>query len=127
MTRKAWIVGGLAHAAVITGFVWTFQPQPSTAWTQWGDLGDQFRIDARIVVFERRDAVLAPVGALFRDADQWAVFVAADGRAHKRRVNIGGRSPSDAWVEDGLTSSARRRVGRAASNSAAATSAPAPT
>ena len=27
--------------------------------------------------------MLAPVGALFRDADQWAVFVAADGKRIK--------------------------------------------
>jgi len=69
---------------------------------QWRSLGDQFRIDARIVVFERADAVLAPVAALFRDGDQWAVYVAHDGQAHKRRVKVGGRTPSEAWIEDGL-------------------------
>jgi HlyD family secretion protein len=68
----------------------------------WRGLGDQFRIDARIVVFERADAVLAPVAALFRDGDQWAVYVAHGGQAHKRRVKVGGRTPSEAWIEDGL-------------------------
>jgi HlyD family secretion protein len=69
---------------------------------QWRGLGDQFRIDARIVVFERSDAVIAPVAALFRDGEQWAVYVAADGRAHKRRVKVGGRTSSDASIENGL-------------------------
>ncbi len=69
---------------------------------EWRDVGDQFRIDARIVVFERQDAVIAPIGALVRDHDQWAVFVAADGRAQKRRVKVGGRTASVAWIEDGL-------------------------
>lgn len=74
---------------------------------QWRGLGDQFRIDARIVVFDRADAVLAPVAALFRDGDQWAVYVVHDRRAHKRRVKVGGRTPNDAWIEDGLPPGAR--------------------
>jgi HlyD family secretion protein len=69
---------------------------------QWHGLGDQFRIDARIVVFERASAVIAPVAALFRDGQQWAVYVAADGQAKKRQVKVGARTPSDAWIEDGL-------------------------
>jgi HlyD family secretion protein len=69
---------------------------------QWRSLGDQFRVDARIVVFERRDAVIAPVAALFRTGDQWTVFVAANGRAQKRQVKVGGRTPSDALIEEGL-------------------------
>ena len=56
---------------------------------QWRGIGDQFRIDARIIVFERPDAVIAPVAAVFRDGNQWAVFVAADGHARKRRVKVG--------------------------------------
>jgi HlyD family secretion protein len=69
---------------------------------QWRRLGDGFRVDVRIVVAAHADAVVAPVAALFRDNDQWAVFVASDGRAAKRRVKLGGRNNSDAWVEQGL-------------------------
>lgn len=69
---------------------------------RWRDLGDQYRIDARIVVFERPDAVIAPVAALFRDGEQWAVYVAADGRARKRPIKVGARTPSEVWIEDGL-------------------------
>lgn len=74
---------------------------------QWRGLGDQFRVDARIVVFERADAVIAPVAALLRDGEQWAVYVAGDGHARKRRVKVGGRTPSDAWIEEGLTPAER--------------------
>jgi len=69
---------------------------------QWRRLGDGFRVDVRIVVAAQTDAVVVPVAALFRDNDQWAVFVASDGRAAKRRVKLGGRNNSDAWVEQGL-------------------------
>jgi HlyD family secretion protein len=69
---------------------------------QWRGLGDQFRVDARIIVAERADAVLAPVAALFRDGEHWAVYVAREGLAYKRRVGIGGRNNSEAWISDGL-------------------------
>ena len=74
---------------------------------QWRGLGDQFRIDARNVVVERADAVTVPVAALFRDDDHWAVYVVDGGRAHKRRVKVGGRTPSAAWIQDGLAPGAR--------------------
>jgi len=69
---------------------------------QWRGLGDQFRIDARIVVFERADAVTVPVAALFRDGEPWALYVVRDGHAQKRRIKVGGRTPVEAWIEDGV-------------------------
>lgn len=74
---------------------------------QWRELGDQARVDAHIVLFERPDAVIAPVAALFRDGDRWAVYVANNGRAEKRRVKVGGRTQSDAWIEEGLAPAER--------------------
>jgi hypothetical protein len=29
------------------------------------------------------------------------VYVANDGHAQKRRVEVGGRTPNDAWIEEG--------------------------
>ena len=75
-----------------------------------GPPADQFRIDARIVVFERKDAVIGPIGALLRDHEQWSVFVAADGQARKRRVKVGGRSASEASIEEGLAPGGRMVV-----------------
>ena len=69
---------------------------------QWRGLGDQFRIDARIITLERKDAVIVPVAALFRDNDQWSVFVDVAGRAQKRRVKLGARAASDAWIAEGI-------------------------
>ena len=69
---------------------------------QWRALGDQFRVDARIVVFEQADSVIVPVAALFRDGDGWAVFAVAGGRAEKRRVELGGRTPIEARAKAGL-------------------------
>lgn len=65
-------------------------------------IGDGYRIDAEIVVLERDAVTLAPIGALFRDAEGWAVFVAADGRAERRPVELGARNQRVAWITKGL-------------------------
>lgn len=65
-------------------------------------LGDGFRVDARIVLAEREDALRVPTSALFRDGDAWAVFVVRDGRAERRRLQIGVRGEREAEVLDGL-------------------------
>jgi HlyD family secretion protein len=69
---------------------------------RWATLGDQFRVDVKITVFEQGDAVIVPVAALFRIGPEWGVFVAQDGRAVQRLVKIGARTPIDALVEGGL-------------------------
>ena len=57
--------------------------------TAWGNLGDAHRVDARITVDTRDDAVLVPVSALFRHGDGWAVFAVAGGRARLQPVQTG--------------------------------------
>lgn len=54
--------------------------------TQWQTIGDAYRVDARIVIFSKADAVKVPASALFRDADNWMVFTVSDGVARKRAV-----------------------------------------
>jgi HlyD family secretion protein len=69
---------------------------------QWNNVGDGYRVDARIVVFRQDDAVTVPTGALFREGDQWAVFVVTDGYARKRRIQMVRRNGNEALVEGGL-------------------------
>jgi HlyD family secretion protein len=69
---------------------------------QWQNLGDAYRIDARIVVVERERALTVPVGALFRRDDGWAVFVLGDGRARLRSIALGPRNNEHAVVDRGL-------------------------
>lgn len=65
-------------------------------------LGDGFRVDARIVVWERADVLKVPASALFRPRDEWAVLVATDGRAALRAVRIGRHNGLEAELLDGL-------------------------
>ncbi|MGO9201209.1 MAG: efflux RND transporter periplasmic adaptor subunit [Limisphaerales bacterium] len=65
-------------------------------------LGDNFRVEAKIVVWETNAALKVPAGALFRQGDQWSTFVLADGRAQLRPVKIGRSSSAEIQVLDGL-------------------------
>jgi HlyD family secretion protein len=66
------------------------------------NVGDNFRVEARIIVWETDQALKVPAGALFRRGDQWAAFVLADGRAQLRPVKVGRSSGTEAQVLDGL-------------------------
>jgi HlyD family secretion protein len=68
----------------------------------WRQLGDGYRVDVRIVVLAKTDAVVAPVAALFRRDGGWAAFAVEDGRARLRALKLGGRSALEAWIEEGL-------------------------
>lgn len=80
---------------VMVDFTDPFEKRPS--------LGDAFRVEARIVIWESTDLPRVPVGALFREGEDWAVFAVADGKAHLQRVKIGQRNDVEAEVTDGLT------------------------
>jgi HlyD family secretion protein len=66
------------------------------------NVGDGFRVEARIIVWEAPDALKVPAGALFRKGDQWAAFVIADGRARLKIVKAGRSSGTETQVLDGL-------------------------
>jgi HlyD family secretion protein len=70
---------------------------------QRGRLGDAYRVEARIVVWEGEDVLKVPAGALFRKGDGWAVFVEAEGQAELRPVQVGHSSGLETEVLDGLT------------------------
>ena len=65
-------------------------------------LGHNFRVVARIAVWQADDVVTVPLGALFRDGESWAVFVVENGTATLRRVAIGERTMREAELRDGL-------------------------
>ncbi len=65
-------------------------------------VGDNFRVEARIMVWEAADALKVPAGALFRQGEQWATFVDLDGRAQLRLVRVGRSSGTETQVLEGL-------------------------
>lgn len=69
---------------------------------QRSGVGDNFRIDARIVTWEAADVLKVPVGALFRRGEQWATFVIQAGRAQLRTLQAGHSNGTETEVLDGL-------------------------
>jgi HlyD family secretion protein len=65
-------------------------------------LGDGYRIEARIVVWQSEDVLRVPSSALFRRGEGWAVFVLDGAVARRREVEIGARGPFAAEVKSGL-------------------------
>jgi HlyD family secretion protein len=69
---------------------------------QWARLGDAYQVDVQITVFARDDATIVPSGALFRRGEGWNVYVAKEGRAELRQIELLRRSGRFAAVATGL-------------------------
>ncbi len=65
-------------------------------------LGAEYRIEAAIVVAENNNALTIPTSALFRRNNNWHTFVATDGTASLRALEIGQRSTDYAEVIAGV-------------------------
>lgn len=65
-------------------------------------LGHGFRVEVRIVVWEKDDVLNVPSSALFRHEGEWAVFAVRNGRANLTKVAVGRNNGREAQVLDGL-------------------------
>ncbi len=65
-------------------------------------LGDGYRVEVRVVLWQQDHVLKIPVASLFRQGDGWAVFVATQQRVEIRPVTIGHRTDQDAEVLEGL-------------------------
>jgi HlyD family secretion protein len=67
-----------------------------------GPLGDGYRVEARIFIWEADSVLKVPASALFRYGEGWSVFVVEGGRATRRQVVLGHRSQFEAEVLSGI-------------------------
>lgn len=65
-------------------------------------LGDGYRLEAHVVVWEGDDVLKVPSSALFRHGGEWSVFVVDNGTARRRSVEIGHGNPIEREVLGGL-------------------------
>lgn len=79
----------------------------STPREERAGLGHGFSVFLRIVEWESDDALQAPLGALFRRGEDWAVFVYDNGVARERVIGVGRRGTRMAEVTDGLEAGER--------------------
>ncbi len=69
---------------------------------RWRRLGHGYQIDAAILRWQSDKALQVPIGALFRQGTDWAVFRVVSGRARLTKVKIGQMNDRTAQVLDGL-------------------------
>jgi HlyD family secretion protein len=67
-----------------------------------GPLGDGYRVEARVVIWDEDKVVKVPGSSLFRVGDAWHVFAVENGRARERAVTVGRRNQDEAQVLSGL-------------------------
>ena len=66
-------------------------------------IGDAYRVETRIVVWEAQDVLKVPTSALFRDGSQWTVYRIADQRARRTVVSTGHQTGQEAEITIGLS------------------------
>ena len=66
-------------------------------------LGDGYRVEIGVVIWEKDNVVMAPTSALFRHGEGWAMFRVEDGRARRTPVTVGERSDIAAEIKSGLS------------------------
>jgi HlyD family secretion protein len=69
----------------------------------WSRLGHDYRVTVHVAVWSAEDAITVPVGALYREGAEWAVFSLRGGRASVIPVKLGHRNNQVAEVLSGLS------------------------
>lgn len=70
-------------------------------------IGDAYRLDTRIVIWEGKQVLTVPLSALFRCAQaDWCVFTVVAGRARRQKIMIGQHNTTVAEVKQGLRAGA---------------------
>lgn len=70
---------------------------------KYSRLGDAYRVEARIVIWESPSVLKVTAGALFRHGDGWAVFRVVRGRARLQPVSIGHSNGLETEIIGGLS------------------------
>lgn len=65
-------------------------------------LGDNFRVEGRVIMWEEARALKAPSSALFRRGQDWAAFVLTTNTAHLRLVKAGRTSGAETQILSGV-------------------------
>lgn len=68
----------------------------------WSALGHDYRVIVHVTIWKAEDVLIVPVGALFRQGNDWAVFAVREGRAAATIIKIGQRNNRTAEVLSGL-------------------------
>ena len=68
----------------------------------WRAMGEGFRVQVRIAIWEAEDVVRVPLDALVRVGDLWGAYIVQNGRTRRVLVEVGERTETQAEVRKGL-------------------------
>lgn len=71
-----------------------------------GPLGDGYRVEGRIVIWQNDDLLKVPASSLFRVGAAWNLFIVEEGRARRREVEVGHRNALEAEILNGIDAGA---------------------
>lgn len=69
----------------------------------WQALGDGYRVEVAVVIWESDDVLQVPTSSLFRQGEAWAVYAVEGGVATVREVEVGQRTGLAAEILSGLS------------------------
>lgn len=69
---------------------------------QWTSLGDNFRVEARVITWESDRALKVPASGLFRQGNAWAAYVVRGGKAALVPVQAGRSGGGEIQITGGL-------------------------
>jgi len=75
--------------------------------TDWARLGDGYRVETRIVVWEGTSVLQIPASAVFRRGEEWAVFKIVSDKTYLTNVALGERTPHSVAITRGLVAGDR--------------------
>lgn len=75
---------------------------PAGAAGAWSPLGDGWRVEGRVAVARRTDALRVPASSVFRADGGWAVYAVEGGRTRMRPVRLGALAATEVEIADGL-------------------------
>lgn len=74
---------------------------------EWATLGDGYRVEVEISIWEGEDVLWVPASAVFRFEGEWAVYSVVDGTAQLTQIEIGHRNDMQVEVTAGLQAGAK--------------------
>lgn len=65
-------------------------------------IGDNYHVELFISLFQDDNVLKIPLGALFKNQDQWAVYINDNKKAYLRQVRVGKKNDFEALISEGL-------------------------
>jgi len=73
----------------------------------WSGMGDGFRVEVAIVVWQGKSVLCVPSSALFWAQDRWCVFAVENEKVVRKEIEVGRRNAYLAQVTDGIEAGAQ--------------------